>query len=92
MDTLLDLLEQNTADIIRRCTLQEPFQSEELSYHFREVIRNSGDESTALSFWMDRAEGIAMARQESLAPVNRKLLIQNLLLPWIGVTGKLGAR
>jgi hypothetical protein len=32
---------------------------------------------------MDRALRLARARQEALAPLNRKLLIQDLLLPWL---------
>ena len=30
-----------------------------------------------------RAERLARARQEALAPLNRKLLVQDLLLPWL---------
>lgn len=63
---LLDLLEQGTADLIRRSIQTES--------------------SAARLFWMDRAEDIALARQQYLSPVNRKLLIQNLLLPWLGAT------
>ena len=35
------------------------------------------------SFLVERAERMARARQEMLAPVNKKLLAQDILLPWL---------
>lgn len=36
-----------------------------------------------LNFWITQSERIAQIRQESLAPVNRKLLLQDLLFPYL---------
>lgn len=40
----------------------------------------------ARAFWIERSERIARARRESLTPVNRKLLIQDILIPWLEVS------
>lgn len=34
-------------------------------------------------FWIQQVMRISKARQESLTPVNRKILIQDILLPWV---------
>ncbi|MEK6706402.1 MAG: DNA polymerase III subunit [Bdellovibrionota bacterium] len=39
--------------------------------------------SKAIAFWIERSERLARSRKEMLLPLNRKLLVQDLLLPWL---------
>jgi len=82
-DILLDLLEQVTMELIRSSVSNDASSSSELSSHIQQVIRTKGSVLAARSFWFDRAENIALTRQESQTPMNKKILIQNLLLPWL---------
>ncbi len=92
---LLDIIEQLSADLIRWTTSENLPSLENyswtnidgkdaLSFHVKQVLRHRGGIQAARDFWIERVEQLAQARQELLAPINRKLLIQNLLLPWIG--------
>ena len=88
-DLLLDQLENLTWDLIRS-TLASPVPNwvnedgaTALSAHAQAVIRAKGGRGEARNFWTARAERIATARQQSLAPLNRKLLVQDILLPWL---------
>jgi hypothetical protein len=56
-----------------------------LANHAREMVKAKGSMENARCFWMARAERLAQARQESTSPLNRKILLQDLLLPWIEV-------
>ncbi len=40
------------------------------------------------AFLMERAERLFRARQEASAPLNRKVLVQDILLPWLGAACK----
>jgi DNA polymerase-3 subunit delta' len=93
-DTVIDLLEQLTADLIRWSTsssLDQPetyswIQSdgqEALSVHAREFVQRHGGIDAARLAWIRHAEGLAQARHKSSLPLNRKLLIQDVLLPWM---------
>lgn len=84
LETLLDLMEQFNADLIRWTAQAEKPLLAELSTHAKGLIRKTGSLDQARSFWIQQAENLAQARHESLLPINRKLLIQNLLFPWIG--------
>ncbi len=92
-DTLVDLLEHLTAELIRWSSLGIPPENypwiqadgkENLVSHAKEILRKLGSLQNARSFWIKRAERMAQVRQESLAPLNRKLLSQDLLIPWLG--------
>lgn len=50
------------------------------------VTRILGTTERSREFWIERAERIAQARREALTPVNRKLLIQDILVPWLEVS------
>ena len=39
----------------------------------------------AREFWHERAERMGRARMEAQAPLNRKTLVQDILLPWLAV-------
>ena len=47
------------------------------------LSRRLGSMDRARDFWIARSERIAQARREALAPLNRKLLIQDVLMPWL---------
>jgi DNA polymerase-3 subunit delta' len=93
-DTLIDLLEQLTADLIRwtaSSSISQPesyswIQSdgvEALSFHAREFVRKHRGIDRAKAAWIRHAEGLAQARMKSSLPLNKKLLIQDVLLPWM---------
>ena len=58
-----------------------------LSNHVDRVLRLKGTREAAREFWVARSERIAKARKQALTPVNRKLLIQDILVPWLEVAG-----
>ena len=93
-DVLLDLLEQLTAELIRWTlapTLSPPQEypwasmdgKSALDFHSANVVQRQGSPSSARLFWIERALRIAEARQQSLAPLNRKILVQEILFPWM---------
>jgi DNA polymerase III delta prime subunit len=90
---LLDQLESLALDLIR-FTLQPEDASPEkhawhnsdaaraLSGHARAVFKRRQTREAARAWWIERSERIARARQEIPLPLNRKLLAQDILLPW----------
>jgi DNA polymerase-3 subunit delta' len=93
-EIVLDLLEQFTADLIRWSIHEDSPQygkhswknidgADEFSAHARRIFHQKKTIKAARNFWICRAERLASARQQSLAPLNRKLLIQDVLLPWM---------
>ncbi|MEO5969262.1 MAG: hypothetical protein ABIQ95_04995 [Bdellovibrionia bacterium] len=93
-DTLIDLLEQLTADLIRWTTSSSISQpesypwiqsdgAEALAFHAREFGRKHGGIDMARAAWIRHAERLAQARLKSSLPLNKKLLIQDVLLPWM---------
>lgn len=93
-ELMLDLLEQITAELVlwsaqqMTQTAPSPYPwiqfdgAAEYAAHIRRVTQKGI--SHAHSFWIRQAERLAQARQEATTPVNRKLLVQDLLLPWLG--------
>ncbi len=56
-----------------------------LEAHAHGVIRKLGSKNQARSFWLKCSERLFRARQEASGPLNRKILIQSILLPWLEV-------
>jgi hypothetical protein len=54
-----------------------------LKNHADSLHRKLGSMENVRAFWIARSERIAIARREALAPLNRKLLIQDILMPWL---------
>jgi DNA polymerase-3 subunit delta' len=95
LELLIDLLEQLTGDLIRWSTSQAQRNPEDYSWmhidgrssilsHIRKTLNRFGSLDSAREFWFEQAHRLAQSRQESLTPVNKKLLIQDLLIPWLG--------
>lgn len=93
-DLLVDQLELLTSELIRWSVSPATDNPEAhvwinadgrnaLVGHAKAVTKRQGSARHAREFWIERAERLARARQEALAPLNRKLLIQDLLLPWL---------
>jgi hypothetical protein len=93
-ELLVDQLEQLTSELIRWSV--SPWAENPDGYpwansdgrhalvaHAKAALKRQGSTALARELWIDRAERLARARQEALAPLNRKLLIQDLLLPWL---------
>jgi DNA polymerase-3 subunit delta' len=92
-EKLLDQLESLALDLIR-WTLLEAVPAEKntwlnsdaaaaLAAHAQALVRRKGGPAGARAWWIERAERIARARQELVSPLNRKLLAQDILLPWL---------
>jgi DNA polymerase-3 subunit delta' len=86
---LLDQLEQMTAELIRwsldpaTINLSALDSKKTLSQHAASLCKKLGSAEMAREFWFAQSERLFEARQTSLAPLNRKLLTQNLLMPWL---------
>lgn len=99
-ELMLDQLEQLASELVRFSLAPEgapaegyPWISSDgkqaLAAHAAGVLgRYSGSRSAAREHWLALSERLARARQESLAPLNRKLLVQDLLMPWLELAPK----
>lgn len=88
-DVLLDQLESLLADLLRAGASAEAPSwrntdaARALAAHAERAAQRFGGAAGARAFWAARAERIGRARREALAPLNRKLLIQDVLMPWL---------
>lgn len=93
-DILVDQLEQAACELIRWSVSHATSSPESyvwanadgrtaLVHHAKSVVKRHGSVAHARELWIERSLRLARARQEALAPLNRKLLIQDLLLPWL---------
>jgi DNA polymerase III delta prime subunit len=85
---LFDQLEMISLDLIRSSVTQNYIWMNvdgamALQNHSTLLIHRLGSIERARDFWIARSERIAQARREALAPLNRKLLIQDVLMPWL---------
>lgn len=53
-----------------------------LDRHATRAVQVLGSREAAREFWLERSERLFKARTEMQAPINRKLLVQDLLLPF----------
>lgn len=91
LSLLLDQFEQILIDLIR--ALQTPGHvyanldgEGVIAKHLAAVQKKLGSKERALAFWMGRSERIFKLRREMNTPMNVKLLIQDLLIPWLEAT------
>jgi DNA polymerase-3 subunit delta' len=91
-DLLLNQLEQISSELVRWSISGERPESYSwingdgraaLSQHASAVMSARGGVDGARAFWVSRTERIAQARREALAPLNRKILAQDILMPWM---------
>lgn len=54
-----------------------------LATHAMKLVRARGSTGAAREFWVERAIRVGEIRRQSLAPLNRKILVQDLLVPWL---------
>lgn len=97
-ELLIDQLEQLVADLLEwAAAAAPPPQSwawrnadgkRALAAHAQTVLKRHRDAAGAREFWRKRAERLFKARHEMWAPLNRKLLIQDVLIPWIDPAGE----
>jgi DNA polymerase III subunit delta' len=91
---LVDFLEQFAEDLIR-WTLTHPScppdkyswlnsdGQEALTQHANSLLKKQKNRDAARSFWLSRSEQLARVRGDFNLPLNRKILLQGLLLPWL---------
>lgn len=51
--------------------------------HVQHILNTQGGLIGAREFWIKRAERLAQTREQSQAPLNRKLMLQDILFPWM---------
>ena len=88
-DLLLDQLEQLSADLIgwsMGSPLINTDGKKSLEIHAKAVTLKLGSMAGARAFWTERATRLFQIRKEALAPLNRKLLLQDILIPFLEVT------
>jgi len=90
LSLLMDQLEQLLFDLIRSNTLpvggQKRFTGDgrkALERHTETIVKLRGSKERAREFWQARAERLFRARKEALAPLNKKILLQDILMPWL---------
>lgn len=95
-EIFLDILEQILGDLIRWAAVVKPVDAEEFGWkqmdHRKELVAHT---KTALkkletipgvrAFWLEQAERCAKARYDILTSLNKKLLSQDLLFPWLRI-------
>lgn len=89
-DFLLTHLEQASSELIRWAAAPAtavPGVSLEdrriLKEHAQEMSRKLGSSERAREFWTRQAERVFRARTLAHTPLNRKIAVQNLLMPWL---------
>ena len=86
---LMDQFEQLLLDLVSLEGEPESYAwknkdgSRTLGRHARAVIAQTGSTDIARAFWLERSERLFRMRQESLAPLNRKILAQDFLSGWV---------
>jgi len=84
---VLDMLEQVLSDLMRASVdPQGPVSTDgkkALAEHATRLQKRKGSLPAARRFWERQAERVFRARRESTAPLNKKLLMQDVLLPWL---------
>lgn len=88
---LVDQMELITFDLIRwSLNPSLPWINQDgetaLNSHSKNALRILGSIEKCQFFWLQRAERLAQIRQESSVPLNRKILAQDLLIPWFEIT------
>lgn len=89
LSLLIDQLEQATTDLIRWSLAPSSYSwmnhdlRQQLETHARLLSKKRGGVEQARQFWIEQAQRLAKTRQEAMAPLNRKILLQSLLLPWL---------
>lgn len=88
-DLILTQLESLCADLISWSLTGSAWVNVDansiLAAHAKAALHCLGSAGAAREFWLERSERIFKARQESLTPLNKKLLIQDVLLPWLSI-------
>ena len=53
--------------------------------HIRQTLDRFKNPHAASLFWIDRIEGIAQVRMNKTLPLNGKIMVQGMLLPWLEI-------
>lgn len=84
---VIDQLEQITYSLIRLTLEVQEKLPRALQEAYEKGIQTHGSEEGAREFWLDCADRLSLARERISLPLNRKLLAQNTLGPWLGGRG-----
>jgi hypothetical protein len=81
---VLSQLEYSAAELIRWSTqTTTPLTHSQLKTHAATAIKKFGSLELARKFWIQRSERMFQARSELKISLNKKLLAQDLILPWL---------
>ncbi len=94
-ELLIDQLEQVLEDLIQWTLTAETHDNnyfwkntdgqKALTAHAQAVTSKLGSKANARAFWLKNADRIFRARQELQTPLNKKILIQDVLMPWLEI-------
>ncbi len=56
---------------------------DELEKRSAQLARQNSEDPKLIQFWVENSDRVARSRQNLAAPLNRKLQIQDLLIPWL---------
>ncbi len=89
LDLLIDQLEHLSAELLAWSlqasggyTWKNSDGAKSLNIHVKNTLNKLGTPSKAREFWLAQSERLARARGEVILPLNKKLLIQDILLSW----------
>jgi len=80
---LVDGLEAFTHELLSETAKNHPIDNPALKSHAKYAFRQLGSQGAVVEFWMNQTERLNQARLELTKPINRKLLIQDLVASWI---------
>jgi DNA polymerase III delta prime subunit len=83
MQLLIDLMEPLHLELISANLAGKPVKDNSLTAHCKYLGMRMRDPLQHRAFWLERAERLARARQQIRLPLNKKLLAQEILLPYL---------
>jgi DNA polymerase III delta prime subunit len=83
MQLMIDLMEPLHLELICAHLAGRPVKVNFLTAHIKYLEMRMRDPMQHHAFWLERAERLARARQEIRLPLNKKLLAQEILLPYL---------
>lgn len=83
MEMLLDLLEPLLLEIVAANLAGSAPRDKSLTAHCKYVGMRLRDPSQQRRFWLDRAEALVRVRGRERLPLNKKVLAQEILLPYL---------
>ena len=83
LGALLDFMEPLSVELLSNSLQNRQPTDKFLTSHWKYVTMRLRTTAEQTQFWLERAERLALARKEIHLPLNKKLLAQEILLPYL---------